>query len=58
MIRKGKGNRQFIMFGIMAVLLGRGDAFHLVPRAVARCTTGLENFTVQLVLGMWITSFT
>ena len=34
MIRKGKGNRQFTMFGIMAVLLGSGDAFHLVPRAV------------------------
>lgn len=40
MIRKGKGNRQFTMFGIMAVLLGSGDAFHLVPRAVALCTTG------------------
>ena len=48
MIRKSKGNRQFTMFGIMAVLLGSGDAFHLVPRATALCTTGLENFTVQL----------
>ena len=28
MIRKSKGNRQFTMFGIMAVLLGSGDAFH------------------------------
>ena len=44
MIRKSKGNRQFTMFGIMAVLLGSGDAFHLVPRALALCTTGLENF--------------
>ena len=58
MIRKGKGNRQFTMFGIMAVLLGSGDAFHLVPRAVALCTTGLENFTVQMGLGKWITSIT
>lgn len=48
MIRKSKGNRQFTMFGIMAVILGSGDAFHLVPRATALCTTGLENFTVQL----------
>ena len=56
MIRKGKGNRQFTMFGIMAVLLGSGDAFHLVPRAVALCTTGLENFTVQMGLEKWITS--
>ena len=46
------------MFGIMAVLLGSGDAFHLVPRATALCTTGLENFTVQLGLGKWITSIT
>ncbi len=58
MIRKSKGNRQFTMFGIMAVLLGSGDAFHLVPRALALCTTGLENFTVQLGLGKWITSVT
>ena len=58
MIRKGKGNRQFTMFGIMAVLLGSGDAFHLVPRAVALCTTGLENFTVQMGLEKWITSIT
>ena len=58
MIRKSKGNRQFTMFGIMAVLLGSGDAFHLVPRAFALCTTGLENFTVQLGLGKCITSVT
>ena len=58
MIRKSKGNRQFTMFGIMAVLLGSGDAFHLVPRAFALCTPGLENFTVQLGLGKWITSVT
>ena len=58
MIRKSKGNRQFTMFGIMAVILGSGDAFHLIPRAISLCTTGLENFTVQLGLGKWITSVT
>lgn len=58
MIRRSKGNRQFTMFGIMSVLLGSGDAFHLVPRAFALCTTGLENFTVPLGLGKWITSVT
>lgn len=58
MIRKSKENRQFTMFGMMAVLLGSGDAFHLIPRAIALCTTGLENFTVQLGLGKWITSIT
>ena len=58
MIRKSKGNRQFTMFGIIAVILGSGDAFHLIPRATALCTTGLENFTVQLGVGKWITSIT
>ncbi|MBS6195202.1 MAG: hypothetical protein KH828_06445 [Clostridiales bacterium] len=58
MMKKSNGNRQFTLFGIMAVLLGAGDAFHLVPRALALCTTGLENFTVPLGIGKWITSIT
>ena len=51
MIRGCKGNSQFRLFGIMAVVLGAGDAFHLIPRAVALCTTGMENYTVALGLG-------
>ena len=58
MIRGSKGNSQFRLFGWMAVVLGAGDAFHLVPRALALCTTGLENYTVPLGLGKWITSVT
>ena len=58
MIRGSKGNGQFRLFGIMAVVLGAGDAFHLIPRAVALCTTGLEHYTVPLGLGQWITSVT
>ena len=58
MIRGSKGTRQFRLFGCMAVVLGAGDAFHLVPRAVALCTTGLENYTIPLGLGKWITSIT
>ena len=42
----------------MAVVLGAGDAFHLVPRAVALCTTGLENYTFALGTGKFITSIT
>ena len=53
-----KGNHQFKLFGLMAVVLGAGDSFHLIPRALALCTTGLENFTVPLGLGKWITSVT
>ena len=58
MIRGSRGNRQFRLFGIMAVVLGAGDAFHLIPRAVALCTTGLEHYTAALGMGKWITSIT
>ena len=58
MIRGSKGWSQYRLFGVMAVVLGAGDSFHLVPRALALCTTGLENYTVPLGLGKWITSIT
>ncbi len=58
MIRGSGGKDQFRLFGYMAVVLGAGDAFHLVPRAVTLCTTGLESDTVPLGLGKWITSVT
>lgn len=58
MIWSSQGNRQFRLFGIMAVVLGAGDAFYLIPRAVALCTTGLEHYTAALGLGKWITSIT
>ena len=51
MIKGCKGNIQYKLFGIMAVTLGLGDAFHLVPRAIALCTTGLEDYTVALGIG-------
>ena len=61
MIRRCKGERQFRLFGWMAVVLGAGDAFHLIPRAFALCTTGLENYTdeslydadVNIRIGCW-----
>lgn len=58
MIRKSNGNGQYRLFGIMAVVLGTGDAFHLIPRALALCTTGLDQFTVALGMGKFITSIT
>lgn len=58
MIVKSNGNKEYKLFGIMAVVLGAGDSFHLIPRAVALCTTGLENFTVALGTGKFITSIT
>lgn len=58
MIRKSNGSKQYRLFGIMAVILGLGDSFHLVPRALALCTTGLENYTIPLGIGKLITSIT
>lgn len=58
MIRGNAGRRQYLLFGIMAVTLGCGDAFHLIPRAVALCTTGLEDYTAALGIGKLITSIT
>lgn len=58
MIKKNNGRKQYLLFGIMAVILGVGDSFHLVPRAIALCTTGLENYTVSLGIGKLVTSIT
>ena len=58
MICGSKGKKQYLLFGIMAVTLGCGDAFHLVPRAIALCTTGLEHYTAALGIGKLITSVT
>ena len=40
MIRGSKSGSPFKLFGLLAVVLGAGDSFHLVPRALALCTTG------------------
>ena len=58
MVKRSGDSRQFRLFGLMAIVLGCGDAFHLVPRAVALCTTGLENYTAALGAGKLITSVT
>lgn len=57
-IKNSKGRKQYWLFGIMAVVLGCGDAFHLVPRAIALCTTGLADYTFYLGIGKLITSIT
>ena len=44
--------------GLMAALLGAGDAFHLVPRCYALWTTGLSANAAALGVGKFITSIT
>lgn len=57
MLRRA-ASRQGRLLGLMAVILGCGDAFHLVPRAVALCTTGLESHAAALGVGKLVTSVT
>lgn len=58
MIRGSKGERQYLLYGVMAVTLGVGDSFHLIPRAIALCGSGLAAHTEALGLGKLITSVT
>ena len=58
MVKGSRGRRQYLLYGAMAVTLGCGDSFHLIPRAIALCTTGLANYTVALGIGKLITSIT
>jgi hypothetical protein len=58
MIRLSEGQRYFILFGAMAIILGSGDSFHLIPRVYALLTTGLAaNYSI-LGAGKFITSIT
>lgn len=58
MIKKSGDNKQYRLFGFMAVILGAGDAFHLIPRSYALLTTGLEANAAALGIGKLITSIT
>lgn len=57
MLIKGK-NPLVRKAGFMAALLGAGDSFHLIPRAYALWTTGLEANAAALGIGKFITSIT
>ena len=58
MLRHHSGRSLVKKFGIMAVVLGAGDAFHLIPRAYALWTTGMEANAAALGIGKLITSIT
>ena len=58
MLRRSGKNSLAWKFGLMAVVLGAGDAFHLVPRMIALWTNGLEANAVALGIGKLITSIT
>ncbi len=64
MIVKGrrKETRHFVLFGLACVLLGAGDAFHLVPRAMGLFAGTLDapdaHLAYWLGVGKLITSIT
>ncbi len=58
LFNKGEKGSLVRKFGLMAIILGAGDAFHLVPRAIALWTTGLAANAAALGIGKLITSIT
>lgn len=50
--------KQFRLFGIMALVLGIGDTFHLVPRIIALNTLSTSAYPFALGIGKLITSLT
>lgn len=58
MIQSSPRKSQYWLFGLMAVILGCGDAFHLVPRVWAMHTVGLNAAAAPLGFGQAVTSVT
>lgn len=56
LLKKSKGRKCVRIFGIMTLLLGCGDAFHLVPRVLNYWTDG--DYTASLGIGKLVTSIT
>ncbi len=57
LVQKRSENVLFLVFGLMALTLGFGDVFHLIPRVIGHLTTGLDDYTYYLGLGKAITSY-
>ena len=56
-VSTAKGNRERLLFGIMAIVLVAGDAFHLVPRVLVAFNPS-GDYHVSLGLGKMVTSIT
>lgn len=55
--RAGDGNTVLLLYGVMALVLGCGDAFHLIPRLCGHLY-GMESYTKALGVGKLVTSIT
>lgn len=58
MFTRGRRRPLVKKFGLMAIVLGAGDAFHLVPRMYALWTTGVDANAALLGIGKLVTSVT
>ena len=56
LLRKSKDRKDIKLFGTMSLILGCGDAFHLVPRVLNYWFDG--DFTAALGIGKLVTSVT
>ena len=56
LIKKAKGRKDIRLMGIATLLLGCGDAFHLVPRILNYWLAG--DYTAALGIGKFVTSIT
>ena len=57
-LAKSNKRPQFVVFGVMGLLLVFGDAFHLVPRMLNAWQVGGENIVAYLGIGKLVTSIT
>lgn len=54
-----EGKKETNLFGLMAILLGLGDAFHLLPRVISHLSPGgFEAHSAALSWGQFVTSIT
>ena len=56
LLLRSKGRKEIVLFGVMTLCLGCGDAFHLVPRILNYWIDG--DFTAAMGVGKLITSVT
>ena len=55
---KNSSNNIFLLYGIMTLLLGFGDAFHLIPRIIKNIKGESEKVIWWMNLGLVVTSIT
>lgn len=56
---RGANSKSMKLFGVMALVLGIGDSFHLIPRVIALVSgNGFEYYAPYLGIAKFITSIT